>query len=80
MKINKKLYIELLENELIYERTEHRATKTDLAIADKEINQLGKKLAEEIEIKDQYRRNIKYLKKDIWDMGKKIAELEEVEC
>ena len=43
MKINKKLYIELLENELIYERTEHRATKTDLAIADKEINQLGKK-------------------------------------
>lgn len=41
MKINKKLYVELLENELIYERTEHRAALADLAIADREIERLG---------------------------------------
>ncbi len=87
MDINYELYVELLQNELIYERTEHQAALADLEFEERlridseyEIVKLKKQIEELKAINDQFRRNIKYLKKEIWDLGKEVFEQEMKKC
>lgn len=87
MKINYELYVELLQNELIYERVEHQTALVDLEFEERlridsedEIVKLKKQIEELKAINDQFRRNIKYLKKEIWDLGKEVFEQEMKKC
>lgn len=43
---------------------------------EKETQRLRAEVKDLTELKDQYRRNIKWLKRDIWDMGKMLIESE----
>lgn len=81
MEINKDLYIELLQNELIYERTEHKNTLSDLEIETKIGGSLEQNTNRIIQEKYQLQQfvaeqdeKLKELNTDFFDLGDLLME------
>lgn len=75
MEINKELYIELLQNELIYERAEHQNTISDLKIEEHNKEIIESNLKVNINEKYQLRQEKKELEKRIEFLEGLIFEL-----
>ncbi|VUZ27657.1 Uncharacterised protein, partial [Acetobacterium wieringae] len=81
MEINKDLYIELLQNELIYERIEHKNTLSDLEIETKIGESLEQNTNRIIQEKYQLQQfvaeqdeKLKELNTDFFDLGDLLME------
>lgn len=81
MELNKDLYIELLQNELVYERTEHKNTLADLEIEMEVMKNLEQNIDQIIQEKYQLQQldaeqkeKLKELNADFFDLGDLLME------
>ena len=81
MELNKDLYIELLQNELVYERTEHKNTLADLEIEMEVMKKLEQNTDQIIQEKYQLQQlgaeqkeKLKELNADFFDLGDLLME------
>ncbi|OXS26378.1 MAG: hypothetical protein BI182_08250 [Acetobacterium sp. MES1] len=81
MELNKDLYIELLQNELVYERTEHKNTLADLEIEMEVMKNLEQNIDQIIQEKYQLQQLdaeqkeiLKELNADFFDLGDLLME------
>jgi len=84
MEINKDLYIELLQDELVYERSEHQNTISDLEIEEKhkEVieNDLARNINEKYQIqqqKNELEKRIGFLEGLIFELGDDLEAVQE---